>query len=220
MLSGSANQSDSTAIRMLINKQLQLLKYQICASDHKLCMPGPKGSLGRRGKTGRPGPRGSGGIPGSPGPIGNHGPRGPPGQTGQKGSPGPAGPPGPPGEPGSKGEPGPALSAPSLVSASVSLTVNESQTAKLICSANGNPPPNVTWYKVNSSLPVGRHQFTSGGVLVVKNVTSVDDGVYECVAGSILGKVKAKAKLNVQGTNGRRLRCRSRKRFLTFTESF
>ena len=195
---------------MLINKQLQLVKYQICASDHKLCMPGPKGSTGRRGKTGRPGPRGINGKPGPPGPIGKHGPRGPPGRTGQQGYPGPAGPhgpPGPPGGPGPKGEPGPALSAPSLVSAPASLTVNETQTAKLICSANGNPPPNVTWYKVNSSLPVGRHQFTSGGVLVVKNVTSVDDGVYECVAGSILGNVKAKAKLNVQGTTPWRL-CR------------
>ena len=203
MLSGSENQSDSTAIRVLINKHLQLVKNKICASDHKLCMAGPKGSTGRRGKTGRPGPRGCGGRPGPSGPIGKHGPRGPPGQTGRQGSPGPAGPPGPPGPPGGpgpKGEPGPALSAPSLVSAPASLTVNETQTAMLICSANGNPPPNVTWNKVNSSLPVGRHHVESRGTrLVVRNVTSEDDGVYECNAASILGKVTARTRFHVQG---------------------
>ena len=176
---------------MLINQQLQLVKNQICASDHKLCMAGPKGSTGRRGKTGRPGP------------IGKHGPRGPPGRTGRQGYPGPAGPPGPPGPPGEtgpQGEPGPGLSAPSLVSASASLTVNETQTAKLMCSANGNPPPNVTWNKVNSSLPVGRHQLESRGTrLVVRNVTSEDDGVYECKAASILGKVTERTRLHVQG---------------------
>ena len=203
-MSGSANQSDLTAVQMLINQHLQLVKNQICASDHKLCMAGPKGSTGRDGKTGSPGPRGKSGKPGPPGPIGQHGPQGPPGRTGQQGSQGPAGPPGPPGpsgETGPKGEPRPALSAPSLVSAPASLTVNETQTAKLICSANGNPLPKVTWNKVNSSLPVGRHELVSGG-LVLKNVTLADNGVYDCVAESILGKVKAKAKLNVQGTAG------------------
>ena len=68
----------------------------------------------------------------------------------------------------------------------------------LECTADGNPRPKVTWSKLNSSLPVGRHVVESSGVLIVKDVRPGDDGVYSCKAKNLLGQVNATAKLTVQ----------------------
>jgi len=111
---------------------------------------------------------------------------------------GPVGPRGPLGVKGAKGEPGQSISAPSLLQPPVATTVNESQTAILKCIADGNPPPQVTWSKLNSSLPVGRHVVESSGALIVRNVKPEDDGVYRCRTKNLLGSVNARAKLAVQ----------------------
>jgi len=191
-------------VKLLIKQELHLLQNQICAKDEALCRAGPKGNMGRRG---RPGTRGRPGPPGKPGPEGRpgkHGPIGPPGPIGIKGDlgvpgdAGPAGPRGPPGVKGAKGEPGESISAPSLLQSPVKKTVNESQTAILKCTAGGNPPPQVTWSKLNSSLPVERHVVESSGALIVKDVRPGDDGVYSCRAENLLGSINATAKLTVQ----------------------
>ena len=116
---------------------------------------------------------------------GDQGPAGPRGQSGQKG------------QRGVKGEPGKSISIPSLLQRPVGTTVNESQTAILKCIADGNPTPKVTWTKLNSSLPVGRHVTTSSA-LIVKNVRPEDDAVYRCRVENLLGSVNATAKLTVQ----------------------
>ena len=108
------------------------------------------------------------------------------------------GPRGPPSEKGAKGEPGQSISAPSLLQRPVETTVNESQTATLKCTAEGNPNPLVTWSKITSSLLAGRHLIDSIGVLFVKNVRPEDQGVYSCKAENLLGGVNASAKLTVQ----------------------
>ena len=183
----SQQQSTQTAseINLLIKQELRLLQNQICAKDETLCRSGPKGKTGRQG---RPGTRGRAGPPGRPGPErppGKHGPIGPQGTVGIKGhlgvpgDPGSAGPRGPPGVKGAKGEPGKSLSAPSLRQQPVRMTVNESQTAIFKCAADGNPPPQVTWSKLNSSLPYGRHMIASSGALIVKDVRPGDNGVYK-----------------------------------------
>ena len=163
---------------MLVKQELRLLQNQVCAKDYTFCRPGPKGSQGRRGKQGRQGTRGKRGSPGKPGPYGPPGNRGPVGAQGPKGmkgdiekpgDPGPQGPSGPSGVKGAKGEPGQSLSAPSLSERPVGITVNETQTATLKCTVNGDPKPSVTWYKMNSSLPAGRHLLETSGALVVKN---------------------------------------------------
>ena len=99
---------------------------------------------------------------------------------------------------GVKGEPGQSISAPSLLQRPVGVTVNESQTAKLKCTPDGNPSPKVTWSKLNSSLPVGRHVVESSGALIMKDVRPGDEGVYRCRAENLLGQVNASAKLTVQ----------------------
>ena len=191
-------------VKLLIKEGLQVLQNQFCAKDEKLCRSGPKGNAGRRGRPGfrgRPGPPGK---PGPEGPPGKHGPVGPPGPVGIKGDlgvpgvPGPMGPRGPPGQKGTKGEPGQSITAPSLLQNPVETTVNQSQTAILKCSADGNPTPQITWSKMNSRLPVGRHKVESSGALILKDVRPEDDGVYSCEAHNLLGSVNASAKLTVQ----------------------
>ena len=181
-----------------------MLQNQFCAKDEKLCRSGPKGNAGRRG---RPGFRGRPGPPGKPGPEGRpgkHGPVGPSGPVGLKGDlgvpgvPGPMGRRGPPGQKGTKGEPGQSITAPSLLQSPVETTVNQSQTAFLKCSADGNPTPQITWSKMNSRLPVGRHKVESSGALILKDVRPEDEGVYSCEAKNLLGSVNASAKLIVQ----------------------
>ena len=120
------------------------------------------------------------------------------GDIGMPGSPGPVGPRGPPGMKGDKGEPGQSISSPSLMQRPVDMTVNESQTVILQCTADSNPSPKVTWSKLNSSLHVGRHVVDSSGALIVKEARPVDDGVYNCRAENLLGQVNTSAKLTVQ----------------------
>ena len=193
----------TSEVQVLIKRELGLLQNQVCAKDHTLCRTGPKGNTGRRG---RPGTRGRPGPPGRPGPngppgkhrsIGAQGPMGIKGDVGVAGDAGPVGPRGPPGMKGDKGEPGQSISAPSLLQRPVGMTVNESQTAILKCTADGNPSPKVTWSKLNSSLPVGRHVIESSGALIVRDVIPGDDGVYSCKAENLLGQVNASAKLTV-----------------------
>ena len=120
------------------------------------------------------------------------------GDLGMPGEPGPPGPRGPLGMKGAKGGPGQSISAPSLVQRPVGTRANESQTAILKCTAHGNPTPKVTWSKLNSSLPAGRHVIEPSGALIVKDVRPGDDGVYSCRAENLLGSVNATAKLTVQ----------------------
>ena len=188
-------------VKQLIKEELRLLQNQICAKDEKLCRPGPKGNTGRRGRRGPQGilgPRGRIGPAGPPGKHGPVGPQGPIGKEGVHGMQGPPGPPGPRGPLGEKGPPGQSISAPSLLQRPVETTINESQTAILKCTAVGNPPPKVTWFKVNSTLPVGRHVVESSGTLILQDVRPGDEGQYTCKAENLLGTINARARLTVQ----------------------
>ena len=97
-----------------------------------------------------------------------------------------------------KGAPGQSISTPSLLQRPVETTVNESQTAILKCTAVGNPPPKVKWFKVNSSLPVGRHVVESSGALILQDVRPGDEGQYTCKAENLLGTINASTRLTVQ----------------------
>ena len=191
-------QTTTSDVQRLIREELSQLQDQICAKDHVLCRVGPKGNPGRRGRQGL---RGRPGRPGPHGPPGKHGPVGPQGPVGLRGDPGvpgEIGPPGPRGPQGAKGESGKTVSAPFLQEPLAGVTVNEGQTAFLKCTADGHPHPRVTWSKVNSSLPIGRHVVESSGTLILNNVQSEDTGVYSCRAENLLGNVNASAKLTVQ----------------------
>ena len=105
---------------------------------------------------------------------------------------------GPPGPRGPRGAPGQSISAPSLLQRPVQTTVNASLTAILKCRAAGNPHPKVTWFKVNSTLPVGRHAVESSGALILQDIRPEDEGQYTCKAENLLGTINASARLTVQ----------------------
>ena len=150
----------------------------------------PKGIRGRRGRPGPPGKQGPPGPPGPQGPKGNkgvQGDQGPPGPTGDKGPQGP------------KGDPGESISAPSIVSPPVSMVVNETSIASLQCEVKGNPTPQVTWLRHNSSLLADKRIVQSSGGLIIKDVTSQDGGLYTCRARNLVGVITSSASLTVQG---------------------
>ena len=147
----------------------------------------PKGIRGRRG---RPGPPGKHGPPG---------PQGPPGPKGAQGDQGPTGPKGDQGPQGPKGNPGESISAPSIVVPPVSMVVNETGAASFQCEVKGNPEPQVTWLKQNSSLLADKRVVQSRGGLMITDVTSQDGGMYTCEVRNILGVKTSSAKLTVQG---------------------
>ena len=186
---------DSNASETFTRKEIQMACTIHC----------PKGIRGRRGRPGPPGKLGQPGPQGNrgrPGPSGKHGPPGPQGPQGPKGSQGDQGPPGPRGDQGPQGpngDPGESISAPSIVTSPVSTVVNETDVASLQCEVTGNPVPQITWLKENTSLPADKRIVQSRGGLMIRDVSSQDGGVYTCVTSNILGLIKKSATLTVQG---------------------
>lgn len=145
---------------------------------------------------GPPGASGKQGVMGLPGRGGKQGIIGPPGLRGEKGIKGNIG---PPGIPGIKGEPGESISAPKVtISPASQVTVNEGNTAALFCSATGNPAPQLSWVRVDGSLPSDRIKVTSDGLMQIDDVRLEDAGKYKCMARNILGKDENAANLVVQ----------------------
>jgi len=174
---------------------------KICHNSGNFCprgLPGPPGrdgTKGDKGDQGRRGKKGSQGVMGQPGRSGKQGIMGPPGIKGEKGIKGDIG---PAGIPGMKGEPGESISAPKVTLSTSKLTVNENTPASLLCSASGNPAPQVAWSRVNGTLPSNRTKVTSVGLLQIKNVRLEDAGKYKCVARNILGRKEKVTSLVVQ----------------------
>ena len=154
---------------------------------------GPKGDKGNRGKRGRKGARG---IMGPPGKSGKQGIMGPPGVKGERGAKGDIG---PPGMPGIKGEPGETISSPDVKISSSHLTVQENDTSTFPCSASGNPAVQITWTRINGSLPSNRTEVSPSGLMTIKNARLEDAGKYECQAQNILGTASKAVKLVVEG---------------------
>ena len=81
----------------------------------------------------------------------------------------------------------------------MSVVVNETDIASLQCKVKGNPAPQVTWLKQNSSISLDKRIVQSRGGLMIRDVTSQDGGVYTCRARNILGVMISSATLTVQG---------------------
>ncbi|KAL9970483.1 hypothetical protein ACROYT_G022865 [Oculina patagonica] len=176
----------------------EVLEDVVTSSFKKMCQNSGSSSVcprGRPGPPGRRGRKGSQGITGEPGQAGKQGVMGPPGIRGEKGIKGDIG---PPGIPGIQGEPGESISAPKVTITSSQLTVNESNTVVLFCSAAGNPAPQVSWSRVSGSLPSNRIKLMSHGLLQITNVRLEDAGNYKCLARNILGEDEKAANLVVQ----------------------
>ena len=79
------------------------------------------------------------------------------------------------------------------------MVVNETGIASFQCDVKGNPTPQVTRLKKNSSLSDDKRIVQSRDALMIKDVTSQDRGVYTCKAENILGMVTSSVTLAVQG---------------------
>ncbi|XP_063437618.1 hemicentin-2-like isoform X1 [Mytilus trossulus] len=171
--------------------------------------PGPKGELGLPGQQG---PAGRDGLPGPPGQDGSPGLPGPPGPPGQDGSPGPPGPPGPSGQDGTPGPPGPSgassnvksfagpsccdvLAKPTFTNINQLVKVTEGSTVKIICDVNASPTPKITWSPPPMSL--GSRYDVNGTVITIKNATTADSAIFNCIATNALGSASKQTVLEV-----------------------
>ena len=182
------NDSKATISEDIIKKEIEQALRRLACAVH--C---PKSIRGRRGRPGHRGP------PGKHGPLGPQGLQGPKGDKGDEGDEGPPGPRGNQGPQGPKGDPGESIRAPSIVSPPLSMVVNETGTASFQCEVRGNPEPEVTWMKQNSSIFAEKRIVKSRGGLLIMDVTSQDGGIYTCKARNILGVMTSSATLSVQG---------------------
>ncbi|XP_068699347.1 basement membrane-specific heparan sulfate proteoglycan core protein-like isoform X3 [Montipora foliosa] len=70
------------------------------------------------------------------------------------------------------------------------------ESTEFTCIASGSPVPDLTWRKLNGSLPA--NSTVQGGVLTITNVTKNDAGLYECSALNIEGSTKQSSLLEVK----------------------
>uniref|UniRef100_A0A8C8BGQ6 Ig-like domain-containing protein n=1 Tax=Otus sunia TaxID=257818 RepID=A0A8C8BGQ6_9STRI len=69
------------------------------------------------------------------------------------------------------------------------LKVQAGHRVDIPCSAQGIPPPAVTWFKGRSAVPIDGGQFihSPDGALGISNVQRPDAGTYKCVASNVAG---------------------------------
>ncbi|OPJ77524.1 hemicentin-1 isoform B [Patagioenas fasciata monilis] len=80
------------------------------------------------------------------------------------------------------------------------LKAQAGQRVDIPCSAQGIPPPAVTWFRARGAVPTGDGQFSHSpdGALSISNVQPPDAGVYKCVASNVAGSDTSEITLQVQ----------------------
>ncbi|CAH3196881.1 unnamed protein product, partial [Porites evermanni] len=76
--------------------------------------------------------------------------------------------------------------------------VKTGETVQFTCIASGSPSPDLTWRKVNGSLPVS--STVQRGVLKIANVTQKDAGSYNCEAKNVEGSANRSGILGIKVT--------------------
>ena len=76
--------------------------------------------------------------------------------------------------------------------------VPSGSSARFTCMAKGNPSPNITWL-FNAEPIAPSHRFRiSGSSLVINDVTSQDEGVFQCLLDNRIGTAQSSGMLTIQ----------------------
>lgn len=72
--------------------------------------------------------------------------------------------------------------------------------ADLECAADGNPPPNITWYRIKENSSSSRIQSDYNlSILKLVDLTPSEAGSYICVASNVFGEASARLSLVLTG---------------------
>ena len=77
----------------------------------------------------------------------------------------------------------------------------DGQTAQFVCLVKGIPPPDIIWYRDRELLEEGDDVeiFEQGRVLTISNVTTLYEGMYECLVSNSEGSVSKGFELTIAG---------------------
>eukprot|EP00063_Salmo_salar_P050915 XP_014025750.1 PREDICTED: protogenin B-like [Salmo salar] len=89
------------------------------------------------------------------------------------------------------------LEPPSLVERPESQTRPRAGTARFMCQAQGVPPPRITWLKNGEEVHLNGRIKMYNSKLVITQITTEDDAIYQCVAENEQGSVLSLARLIV-----------------------
>ncbi|XP_071316928.1 roundabout homolog 1-like isoform X1 [Trachinotus anak] len=89
------------------------------------------------------------------------------------------------------------LERPTFVKRPSSVVVLADESVEFHCVVQGDPVPTIRWRKDDSDLPKGRFEILEDHTLIVRQVTSSDEGSYTCVVENMVGKSEASATLTV-----------------------
>uniref|UniRef100_A0A671UH83 Roundabout homolog 1-like n=1 Tax=Sparus aurata TaxID=8175 RepID=A0A671UH83_SPAAU len=89
------------------------------------------------------------------------------------------------------------LERPTFLKRPSSVVVLADESVEFHCVVQGDPVPTVRWRKDDSDLPKGRFEILEDHTLIVRQVTSSDEGSYTCVVENMVGKSEASATLTV-----------------------
>ncbi|KAM9846369.1 roundabout homolog 1-like [Aulostomus maculatus] len=91
------------------------------------------------------------------------------------------------------------LERPTFLKRPSSVVVLADESVEFHCAVQGDPVPTIRWRKDDSDLPKGRSEILEDHTLIVRQVTSSDEGSYTCVVENMVGKSEASASLTVHG---------------------
>ncbi|XP_034462827.1 roundabout homolog 1-like isoform X3 [Hippoglossus hippoglossus] len=89
------------------------------------------------------------------------------------------------------------LERPTFVKRPSSVVVLADESVEFPCVAQGDPVPTIRWRKDDSELPKGRFEILEDHTLIIRQVTSLDEGSYTCVVENMVGKSETSATLTV-----------------------